>query len=393
MIFLPDPPVYEKEPWNISFHDRMLQMRRAINEGKKISIMLYHEADTSTFRYRCYNIMQATLTSSRWFATYVFKSEMNQISQLLEEISLLILVRSQWSLDIELLVKRAKQKGIPVLFDVDDKVFDTSSIKLLSNSIAVSLNQEDLLNYWFSYIGRIQEAAALADGFITTNDYLGRELNNKYNKDYCVIVNSLNQEQLQVSKIMRDQKEYGEGNKFTIGYFSGTPSHRNDFKECWPEILHLLEFYADIELVIVGFLESVPEGDLLFRQGRIRLFPLVDFLALQRLIAQVDVNIVPLLDNDFTNCKSELKYFEAAAVNTITAASPTYTYRHAIKNGENGFLCRPGQWYETLENIYLKKVDKVKICKAALDHTLQNYSGHMVLKQVENAYDFFQNKS
>ena len=59
---------------------------------------------------------------------------------------------------------------------------------------------------------------------------------------------------------------------------------------------------------------------------RIEVCPLQDFVNLQRLIGEVEINIVPLQDNAFTNCKSELKYFEAAIVETVTVATPTYTF-------------------------------------------------------------------
>ena len=35
-------------------------------------------------------------------------------------------------------------------------------------------------------------------------------------------------------------------------------------------------------------------------------------------------------NNKFTNCKSELKFFEAAIAETVTVASPTFNYKNAI---------------------------------------------------------------
>jgi glycosyltransferase involved in cell wall biosynthesis len=131
------------------------------------------------------------------------------------------------------------------------------------------------------------------------------------------------------------------------------------------------------------------EADCLLQEGRIQTVPLVDFMELQRLMAQVDVNIAPLVNNGFTNCKSELKYFEAAIVDTITLATPTYTFANAIENGKNGFLCTPGQWFDTLEQIYLDKVDRAAICKAARADVEQRYCGAYFVKQIEDAYNFF----
>ena len=52
---------------------------------------------------------------------------------------------------------------------------------------------------------------------------------------------------------------------------------------------------------------------------RIDILPLADFLTLQTLIGSTGLNIVPLQTNIFTNCKSELKYFEAAIVENSDA--------------------------------------------------------------------------
>ena len=62
--------------------------------------------------------------------------------------------------------------------------------------------------------------------------------------------------------------------------------------------------------------------------------------------------MIPLQKNKFTNCKSELKYFEAGIVETISCATPTYVYQENIKSGYNGFLCDQGQWYATIKEMY-----------------------------------------
>ena len=66
--------------------------------------------------------------------------------------------------------------------------------------------------------------------------------------------------------------------------------------------------------------------------------PAADLPPGQRLIAEVEINISPLKENQFTNCKSELKFFEAAACGTLTLASPTYAFKKSIVHGVTGFL-------------------------------------------------------
>ena len=76
---------------------------------------------------------------------------------------------------------------------------------------------------------------------------------------------------------------------------------------------------------------------------------------MQREQAKVDINIVPLVNNEFSNCKSELKYFETAIVGTPTCATPSFTYSSAIENGENGYLCEKGEWLRAFEKLYNRK--------------------------------------
>ncbi|MDK2813942.1 MAG: hypothetical protein PWQ08_1197 [Clostridiales bacterium] len=391
MTSLSKIPAYNKEPWEIPLSARVRAVSKAFADGKKVALLCYRAADNSTFRYRCYNVMQASQKSKEWGAVYFFQNEIEQLKVLLPQASLLVFTRVGWSIELESLAIFAKQKKVPVLFDVDDYVFNIDIVKLLANTLAVDLEIEENCNYWFSYIGRIQKMASMAQGFITTNEYLGKKLQKKFGKEYCIIPNSLNEEQLVVSAMLAKQKAAQFSAKpFTIGYFSGTPSHENDFRECQGELVEFLKTYPGTRLLVVGFMTFSPEVEKLVEQGNIQRVPLVDFIELQKLIAQVDVNIVPLINNSFTNCKSELKYFEAAVVDTITVATPTYTYRKAIKHGENGYLCNPGQWYHTLEDIYLSKVDCAAVCAAAKQHALVNYSGEEFLKQIEEAYRFFE---
>lgn len=150
-----------------------------------------------------------------------------------------------------------------------------------------------------------------------------------------------------------------------------------------------LEDYEDAVLQVVGFMEFPPAMQPLIREKRVTFTPLVDFLELQKLIAEVDVNIVPLVQNTFTNCKSQLKYFEAAVVDTVTVATPTFTYQDAICHGETGFLCEPGQWYDCIEKLYKNPDLSKQMAKAARTACLQRWAGENFCKEIENAYNYF----
>jgi len=379
-----------REPWNISIEERCQIVNNAVAKGEKVTAMLYHHADTSTFRYRCYNVFQATRESEEWQCVYFFMDELDVLIKLMNQFSLIIMARLKWEHSIDNLVMQARALGIPVLFEVDDLVCNIKYLKLVTNTLNVHFGGEIDYNFWFSDFARMEYTASLADGFITTNDYLGNKLTERFGKAYQVIPNSLNSEQLLVSESCSKRKVYAKKQKpFTIGYFSGTPSHINDFKMIYQEIMQLLEDYPDMVLQVVGFMEFPEVMRPLIQKGRVKFSPLVDFMELQRLIAQVDVNVVPLVENTFTNCKSELKFFEAAVVDTVTVATPNYTYANSIEDGKTGFLCHPGQWYDRIVYLYEHPEESKRMAAEAKEYCLNRYTGTHFLHQIEDAYNFF----
>jgi len=77
-------------------------------------------------------------------------------------------------------------------------------------------------------------------------------------------------------------------------------------------------------------------------------------------LRRIDLNIVPLQDSPFTWSKSELKYFEAALVETPTLASSTPVFHDAINHGVTGYLADSTQWLDTLHRIESRGPDVLK---------------------------------
>jgi len=403
------------EPWQISFEERARYLQQCIEDKCQIVLHLNEEPNTTTFRYRCYNVFRWLQDSKKWRAVYFFLDEFPKLKHYLPNISMAIVSRMRWSFELQRFIDILRDAKKPILYDTDDLVFDVELLPMLVSTISADMD------YYFSYTSRCGYAASLADGFTTTNSFLGNRLTDKYGKPYAIIPNTLNQEQLDISHNILNEKgiagtpltapatstqpqtvhscENGNppvttsptpnnANKpFTIGYFSGTNTHNNDFNEVLPELISLMEKYPNIYLDIVGFLTLPREAMPLFKAKRIKQRKLVNMLELQQLISQVDVNIAPLTINVFTQCKSELKYFEAAIVETITCATPTGVFKDCITHGENGFLCNQGEWFNTIESIYHGEVNRDQIAKTAHNHAIERYSGKQVKEQIETAYD------
>ncbi|MCR5767407.1 MAG: glycosyltransferase [Lachnospiraceae bacterium] len=381
---------YNKEPWNIPLEERMRILRNDLSKGLFVNMLIYEYPDTSTFSYRGYNVHRIMRGSDKWRVVYFYRHELQLLTAFIKKVKLVTVSRVKWNHDLKLFIDAVKNEGIPVAFDVDDRIYDLNYLPLVTNTLGIDFNTKPEVTYdiWFAMISRIEMTARMADCYIGTNAFLSDALTEKFGKKGYIIPNFLNEEQLEVSSICCEEKKKQRSERpFVIGYFSGTPSHINDFKTIYKEILLLLCEYPDIILRVVGFMEFPKEMKKYIENGRVELVPLVDFIKLQELTACVDVNIVPLVINSFTNCKSELKFFESAIVDTVTCAAKTFTYKNAINNGETGFLCGYSQWYSTIKDIYLGKYDIDGIVNKAHLYAVEHYYGDAIIKQITNVYD------
>jgi glycosyltransferase involved in cell wall biosynthesis len=336
---LPYDPPWEREP---------LEFRlAALKRDTTTIVWLYEKPDTSTFRYRVYNMVEAIASdpARRAKATWFAVDEIAALLPRLAEIDTLVLARVRYAADVARLISAAKAQGVRILFDCDDLVFDTRYVHLLLDTLDQDTKPAAAWDWWFAYVGRLEATARLCDGGITTNRFLAEQLAETVPGPVCIVPNFLNRRQQEVSETLLAAKRArgfaGEG-PVTIGYFSGTPSHNRDFAIVTPALARVLDRDPDVRVQVVGFMDAT--GPLAAHVGRVDRIPLHDWINLQRLIAEVEINIAPLQENVFTNCKSELKFFEAAIVGTWTLATPTMPFKRAIRSTDMGRLTRAEDW-------------------------------------------------
>jgi glycosyltransferase involved in cell wall biosynthesis len=359
------------DPWTAGFAERRL----ALLEGSPRIAYYYALPDTSIFRYRVFNMIEALgHMESEASASWLTAEDEDHAIELIDDIDVLVVCRALYAPQIGAMIARAKALGKRVLFDIDDLVFDDRYTHLIVETLDQPVDEAGL-QLWFGRISRCGATLRLCDGVVTTNDFLAERVRQFVDLPTWVVPNFLNAAQLELSARIRRAKGHG-GTVWTdrvyLGYFSGTPTHNRDFAVVEPAVERLLEEDPRIKLRIVGF---PPQSERLERYGdRIETLPLQDFLNLQLAIGEVDINLVPLRDNVFTNCKSDLKYFEAAIAGTVTVATPTYTFDASITDGVNGFTARSDEWYAVLRETIDRLADLPTIAENAVADVLQRYT-------------------
>ena len=367
--------VLETMPWQRSLVERLRDLRA----GTKRIGYVYEKAEPGTFRYRCYNMVQAiNHTSTDTSAGYFFLYDLQSIDNLVSHLDVLVLVRVRYDSHVDRLVRQARLKGIPVLYDLDDHIFELEATPLLVSSLNQGLSRYGRIEKWVGVVGRIRESLEIVDGVITTTEFLQSELVSALDIPVEVIPNFLNDEQWEYSAQLRDQKL--QPDHPVIGYFSGSASHNRDYQIAADGLRAVLENYPDATLRIAGFLD-VPESIAEFGP-RIERLPFMDFLGLQRAIAEVTLNLSPIQHNVFAHSKSELKYFEAAAVGVPTVASPAPVFTRIIDHQANGYVADAAEWPDVLLGALADHSARAGVADQALDHVAAHYTRQAVAPRI-----------
>jgi hypothetical protein len=340
------------EPWFTSFEERFAKL----SQGPLKIAYFYESQDSSTFRYRVFNMVEALNSAPEEFSAAFFTlDDLTAMNRVISAADILILCRVRYTDVINNLIMQAKARGCKVFYDIDDLIFDTEYAHLVINTLGEQLSDK-MWNRFFAYMSRLGTVLKLCDSVLVTNKQLAICATEYAGLKAHVAPNFLNEAQLNLSQQLYLQKRksnFKRDERIHVGYFSGSPTHNRDFSIVSPVLARLLQHDKRVTLRLGGFLEA-PELEPF--AARIEKFPMQDFLNLQLLQAKTEVNLVPLQNNLFTDCKSDLKYFEAAIVGTITVASPAFAYRESIKDGTNGFLASDQDWENKIEAA-IAKVD------------------------------------
>ncbi len=351
---------------------------------KKKVVYIKNEFDNSTFRYRCYNVREALTSSKKYEVTYFLCEEIPKIMPYLETVDILIFQRTSWTIEVENLIHFAHMKKIPIVYDMDDLLYKIDYVPSFMNHIGVSFNKTNTSLY-LSIASGYEMVAKRCDAYIVTTDFLKKKIEEDYQKPTFVIPNFLNHEQEEESQIVLKNREE-EKEKFVIGYFSGSPSHRNDFRVVERDLVRLLEKYQNIYVKIVGFMQLEGKLKKYQTQGRVIFEELVPYPKLQYEIGGVDVNMIPLVANDFNQAKSELKFFEAGIVKVPSCMTPTEVYQNLVCDGVDGLFCNPGEWFDKIELLYQNAKFRKQIGQKAYEKVCQNYLNETKTHLIEEVY-------
>ncbi len=264
---------------------------------------------------------------------------------------------------------RHRDQPVPVLFDVDDLVFDPGLEPELREVLA-HLSDAERAQYWRG-VRRYRTTLEASDAYIGSTTMLCRAVEELIGIPAHPFANGVGRQLGRVSdaEFRRDRAD----GPLRIGYLSGTSTHNQDWAFVEPAVLQIMREFPEIELWLGGPLETSPAMDAV--ADRTRRTPLVPWPELPRLLRDLDVNLAPLAPGSrFNEAKSSIKWLEAALVATPTVASPTEPFRTDIDHLRTGVLASDVQeWAVALRVLLADPARLHRIGHAARNHALLTY--------------------
>lgn len=367
---------------HMKFYDQKLRNLKLCHyNGIKNIVFISRDKYDQAERYRVEHVIEVIDCMEDWNALSIVPINLVVLEAYLDFIDIVVFERSFYFEKYEWLLCACKKRHITTIFEIDDLVFNENDVDLIMDSTGFYD-----IDYWTNSAKSFQKMGYLCDGYWTTNHFLAEKLENLFHGKVWILGNFFNKSQEEVSDIYIKQKKdiNSYNDQFMLGYFSGTNTHFNDFMEITDEISEFMERHKDVLLKIVGYMQIPAKLTKYIEQGRIITLPFMDCCSLQKEIAEVDVNLVPLVDNEFTNCKSEIKYFEAAMVGTISCMTPTYVYRSLQRKNVRGYYCRKGEWERALEALYYRRKELHRNFDELRDEAHRDYAWYNQHEKLKN---------
>jgi len=329
-------------------HNNEIKNTTFITPSSRRSILFCYEQRCPSQLYRCVHA-GTVLENLGYKAEFASLKDISGLSDFLflDNYCFLHLHRIPWNPWIARLVKAAKRKGIPVILDFDDHIFDFDVYR--QSGIFEQLNRVEIAMHK-NMVKRLQKTLSFCDFTTVSTPELHASLQAK-NITSFIVPNAVSDDMIQRFGDTSDTG--GTEDDFILGYLSGTTTHDRDFNAIVPALNAFLEQHQGSRLLVAGPLKLETSFENRFRSRIIR-HELVPWVEIPSLYNKIDINLAPLeSDNEFCRAKSPIKFFEAGLAQKPTIASPIPAFIQVIKSGSNGFLAEtPEEWHKILNNLF-----------------------------------------
>lgn len=282
--------------------------------------------------------------------------------------------------DIMEAIDAARRVHKPSFYEIDDLMFDGQHFPEPFDTYAGQISRR-LYGSLVIAPAELSTAMALCDFGIASTPALAAQMQ-VFLEDRNVFLhrNALHSPHERMAALPPFQKSR---DRIRIFYGSGTAAHNVDFDLfVAPALLRILSDYPAVDLVIVGFLK-LPLGFEIFKSRITAIDPIWDVQSYWQILGTMDINLAVLKPGLIADCKSEIKWLEAALFGVPSVVTPTQTYREVVSDHKTGlFATDATEWYVALRSLIVNAELRHAIGQAARKVALQNYGKDVMAQKL-----------
>jgi glycosyltransferase involved in cell wall biosynthesis len=235
------------------------------------------------------------------------------------------------------IINKAKEIGLTTFYDIDDMIFNGEFYPPSFESFRGLIGLNEYISITIS-TPVYRYAISLCDFAIASTRPLARQLEKVVGAGNVFIHrNGLGQRHARVAPRV---PLACSDEVVTIFYGSGTTAHKEDFQDLVePALAEIVGRYGErVKIVLIGYI--APSERLEAIKDNITFVERVlDVEEYWSLLQSADINLAVLKPTMMADCKSEIKWLEAAMFAVPSVVSGTETYRETVEDGVTGLIC------------------------------------------------------
>ena len=249
--------------------------------------------------------------------------------------------------DVVAAIAKARELGLVTFYEIDDLIFDAAEYPASLASYDGQIGEDEYAGLKLG-VPLFEHALSLCDFALASTTALAGQMAKRVATGRAFVHRNAfgSRHEAHAARVPTVRP----GKRVTVFYGSGTKAHKEDFQDLVePALVDLVRRHGDrVAIVLMGYVTMTDRLRSIASHLTL-VAPNWDVDAYWAVLSQVDINIAVLRPSLMADCKSEIKWLEAAMFAVPSVASDTATFREVVEPGVTGLLCAtPADWTAAL---------------------------------------------